>query len=169
MFCLIWQKQENQELDSQYSSFCLSFLSFFSVFLLFSVCFIPIREGNDDFSATWKLDWIQEKILLTDWLWGYYSRPLFPCLFWPPHIPSLLPPLSLGLSTPGQASLSERREVADCFAPGFCSSVSCLLFFNACDNVEEFPSQPFPSIPCVPWRDGRKPTRLYEADNHRCF
>lgn len=55
------------------------FLFFFSVFLLFSVCFIPIREGNDDFSATWKLDWVQEKILLTGWLWGYYSRPLFPC------------------------------------------------------------------------------------------
>lgn len=31
----------------------LLFSVFFSVFLLFSVCFIPIREGNDDFSATW--------------------------------------------------------------------------------------------------------------------
>lgn len=31
---------------------------------------------------------------------------------------------------------------------------------------------PQPTIPrhsCVPWRDGRKPTRLSEADNHRCF
>lgn len=58
----------------------------FSIFPHFSysvsVCFIPVREGNDYFSTTWKLDWAQEKMEIIEWRW---------CLLqsFPPSLPSL--------------------------------------------------------------------------------
>lgn len=138
----------------------------FSIFPHFSysvsVCFIPVREGNDYFSTTWKLDWAQEKMEIIEWRW---------CLLqsFPPSLPSLFTS-SQPWGFPQHPGIPLWEEGGSrLLCPRFCASLSCILFPSACDNVEEFPSQPFPGIPCVPWREGRKPIRLYEADNRRCF
>lgn len=168
MFSFIWQKQENQEWDSSFratASPLFSFPIFLTHFL--PVLYQSLREvmtfNNMEAGLSSREDGANRMgVVLAQTLSSLSALSLLTSF-------SLLLLSAPGLFPAVQASLSERREAADCFAPGFCSSVSCILFPNACDSVEEFPSQPFPGIPCVPWQDGRKPIRLYEADNHRCF